>query len=89
VLRSRRNFFVEGTIVATVVGNLIASCTSTSGTKLPAYQPPARSAQAVEIINAGGSGHVWSIDGAETPAFSRSIRVAPGEPPNWRQLPFR
>ena len=66
-------------ILTTLVGNLIIGCASPSATKMPAYQAPASSAPAGEIFSTGSSGHVWSVDGAETPAFSGSIRIAPGD----------
>jgi hypothetical protein len=31
------------------------------------------------MIDVGKHGHAWSVDGAETPSFASTLRLAPGE----------
>jgi len=57
---------------------LLNGCVTTSPNPQPKYQPPPPGA-AASVIDSGKHSHVWSIDGAEAPAFSRTLRLMPGE----------
>jgi hypothetical protein len=57
---------------------LFSGCVATSPNALPKYQPPPAGAPAA-IIDAGTRGHAWLVDGAETPSFATTLRLAPGE----------
>jgi len=66
-------------IVAALLGlPLLGGCAATSSNALSKYQPPPAGAPAA-IIDAGVRGHAWSVDGAETPALARTLRLAPGD----------
>jgi hypothetical protein len=65
------------TLAFTAALAVLSDCASTSPNALPKYQPPAVGAPAA-VIDAG-HGHAWSVDGAETPPFAKTIRLAPGE----------
>ncbi|MBS0396187.1 MAG: hypothetical protein JSR54_16325 [Proteobacteria bacterium] len=56
---------------------LLAACASTAPHALPRYRPPPAMEPAA-TIDVGTRAHAWSVDGAETPAFARTVRVAPG-----------
>ena len=56
----------------------LGACASTSPNALPKYQPPPRGTPSASIVNAGSSGRVWAVDGAETPSFARTTQLAPG-----------
>jgi hypothetical protein len=57
---------------------LFSGCASTSPTALPKYQPPTVGAPAA-VIDVGAHGRAWSVDGAETPSFAKTLRLAPAE----------
>jgi hypothetical protein len=57
---------------------LLSACAATSPNALPKYQPPP-AAQPAAVINVGKHGRAWSVDGAETPSFAETLRLAPGE----------
>src|SRR5215470_11307720 len=65
------------TLVSTAILALLSGCASTSPNALPKHQPPPVGAPAA-VIDAG-YGHAWSVDGAETPSFAKTVRVAPAE----------
>jgi hypothetical protein len=65
------------TVVCATVLALFSGCASTSPNALPKYQPPPLGAPAA-VIDAG-HGHAWSVDGAETPPFAKTVRLTPGE----------
>lgn len=56
----------------------LSACVATLPNALPKYQSPPPGAPSASIVNAGFSGRVWAVDGAETPSSSRTTRVAPG-----------
>lgn len=53
-------------------------CASTSPNALPKYRPPPVDAAAA-VVDAGANGHAWSVDGAETPPFAKTVRLVPGD----------
>src|SRR5258705_1467477 len=57
---------------------LLSDCAATSANTLPKYQAPPTGILAA-VINVGPHGHAWSIDGAETPPFAKTLHLAPGE----------
>lgn len=57
---------------------LLSGCAATSPNALPKYQPPPAGEPAA-AIEVGKHGHAWSVDGAETPSFAKTLRLAPGE----------
>jgi hypothetical protein len=57
---------------------LLSGCAATSPNTLPKYQPPPAGAPAA-IIDVGAHGHAWSVDGAETPSYAKTLFLAPGE----------
>ena len=57
---------------------MLTGCASNSPHALPKYQPPAQGRPAA-TIDVGKHGHAWSVDGAETPSFTNTLRLAPGE----------
>lgn len=63
---------------ALLVLAVLCGCTTTSPNALPKYQPPPPG-QPVAVIDVGARGHAWSVDGAETPSFATTLRLAPGE----------
>lgn len=57
---------------------LLGGCAASTQHALPKYQAPPAGASAA-TIDVGKHGRAWSIDGAETPAFASTLRLAPGE----------
>jgi hypothetical protein len=57
---------------------LLSACATTSPNALPKYQPPPAGAPAA-VMEVGRHGAAWSVDGAETPALAKTLRLAPGE----------
>jgi hypothetical protein len=57
---------------------LFSGCAASSPNALAKYQPPPAGAPAA-IIDAGNHANASSVDGAETPPFSKTLRLAPGE----------
>jgi len=57
---------------------LLSGCVATSPNVLPKYQPPP-AGQLAAVIDVGKHGHAWSVDGAETPSFAKTLRLMPGE----------
>jgi hypothetical protein len=58
--------------------SLMIGCATPSSNGLPKYRPPPGDAPAA-VIDMGSHGHAWSVDGAETPSFAKTVRLAPGE----------
>ena len=56
----------------------LGGCVATSPNALPKYQPPS-AGQLAAVIDVGKHGHAWSVDGAETPSFAKTLRLVPGE----------
>jgi len=66
-------------VVAALPGlGLFCGCAAPSPNALPKYQAPPAGAPAA-IIDVGNHGHAWSVDGAETPSFAKTLRLVPGE----------
>ena len=65
-------------VVALPALALLSSCAAPSPNALPKYQPPPVG-QPAAVIEVGKHGRAWSVDGAETPSFANTIRLAPGE----------
>jgi hypothetical protein len=57
---------------------LLSGCAAPSPNALPKYQQPS-AGQPAAVIEVGKHGRAWSVDGAETPPFADTIRLAPGE----------
>jgi hypothetical protein len=57
---------------------LLSGCAATSPHTPAKFQPPPAGAPAA-VIDVGTHGHAWSVDGAETPSFAKTLHLAPGE----------
>jgi hypothetical protein len=75
-VNARNGFHVVVTI--TPVLAFLSGCAATSPHALSKYQPPPTGAPAA-VIDVGKHAQAWSIDGAETPSFATTLRLAPGE----------
>jgi hypothetical protein len=58
--------------------NALSGCVVHSVGSLPKYSAPAAGSPAA-TIEVGAHGHVWYVDGSETPPFAKVVRVSPGE----------
>jgi hypothetical protein len=71
-----RSALIAGISIAALAS--ISGCASPSSNAMPKYEPPSERAPAA-TIDVGTHGHAWSIDGAETPSFAKTVRLVPGE----------
>ena len=71
-----RSALIAGISIAALAS--IGGCASSSSNALPKYEPPSERAPAA-TIDVGTHGHAWSVDGAETPSFAKTVRLVPGE----------
>jgi hypothetical protein len=69
---------LRAAVVALPALVLLSGCAATSSNALPKYRPPP-AGQPAAVIDVGKHGHAWSVDGAETPSFAKTLRLMPGE----------
>lgn len=65
------------TLLCSATLALFSGSASNAQDALPKYQPPPVAMPAA-VIDAG-HGQAWAVDGAETPSFAKTVRLAPGE----------
>jgi len=75
IMTSSKRWRPRATALATLA--LLSSCASPAPNALAKYQPPPAGMPAA-VIDAG-HGQAWSVDGAETRSFAKTVRLVPGE----------